>query len=155
MKVFVTPNDDLGNWYIKKSGNTFTLHAPNAANGAKFDFRVVAKRKGYEDLRLKTNDGAWSDNFLYTDINDVPAQYRADWVLNHDVSTWNTAWFSMLSGEGKTKVENLYKGEMDRKAAASVKPVEVKQSPAATGNATPVRHTEQAKPSNQKPTGTN
>jgi hypothetical protein len=117
MKVFVTPNDDLGNWYIKKSGNTFTLHAPNAANGAKFDFRVVAKRKGYEDLRLKTNDGAWSDVFLYNDINDVPAQYRADWVLNHDVSQWNTAWFGYLSGEGKTKVENMYKGYLASQAA--------------------------------------
>ncbi|UPT69278.1 MAG: hypothetical protein M0D57_09450 [Sphingobacteriales bacterium JAD_PAG50586_3] len=119
MKVFVTPNDDLGNWYIKKSGNTFTLHAPNAVNGAKFDFRVVAKRKGYEDLRLRTNDAAWSDTYLYHDINDVPAQYRADWVLNHDISTWDTAWFTSLTGEGKTKVENMYKGEQARIAAAN------------------------------------
>lgn len=150
MKVFITPNDDMGNWYISKNGNTFTVHAANAADGAKFDFRVVAKRKGFEDLRLKTNDAAWSDNYLYTDINDVPQQYRFDWLNHKPVDKWNPAWINALSGESKTRAENMIKAELDRKnnvaAPATIAPAN--NNVGADGISTVI-----AKPAAIKPTG--
>lgn len=80
MKVFVTPNARFGEWWIEKEGSTFTLYAPDAPDGAQFDYRVVAKRKGYEDYRLNPAPGAWTDHFLYPDIEDVPEEYREEWL---------------------------------------------------------------------------
>lgn len=80
MHAFITPNGNMGNWWIEYSGNTFTVHAPAAANGTAFDYRMVAKRKGYEDLRLKKAPGAYTDKFLYPDVNDVPSEYREAWL---------------------------------------------------------------------------
>jgi hypothetical protein len=80
MHAFITPNGNMGNWWIEYNGNTFTVHAPTAANGTAFDYRMVAKRKGYEDLRLKKAPGAYTDKFLYPNVNDVPAEYREAWT---------------------------------------------------------------------------
>ncbi len=80
MKVFITPNGNMGNWWVEKKGDSFIVYAPNAQDGTEFDFRVVAKRKGYEDLRLKDAPGAYTDKFLYPSENDVPAQYREAWI---------------------------------------------------------------------------
>ncbi|MBK7854803.1 MAG: hypothetical protein IPJ79_07720 [Bacteroidetes bacterium] len=80
MHAFITPNGNMGNWWIEYNGNTFTVHAPTAANGTAFDYRMVAKRKGYEDLRLKKAPGAYTDKFLYPNVNDVPSEYREAWL---------------------------------------------------------------------------
>jgi hypothetical protein len=80
MHAFITPNGNMGNWWIEYKGNSFTVHAPTAANGTAFDYRMVAKRKGYETLRLKKAPGAYTDKFLYPDVNEVPAEYREDWL---------------------------------------------------------------------------
>ncbi|PLW91681.1 MAG: hypothetical protein C0592_14635 [Marinilabiliales bacterium] len=82
IKVFITPNSDLGNWWVEKKGTTFILHAPNAANGSEFDYRVVAKRQGYEDYRMNDAPAAYSDYNLYQNIEDVPEEYRENWVNN-------------------------------------------------------------------------
>jgi Collagen triple helix repeat (20 copies) len=75
MHAFLTPNGEMGNWWIEYSDDAFTVHASSAANGTAFDYRVVAKRKGYEDLRLKKSPAAYTDRFLYPDDSDVPAEY--------------------------------------------------------------------------------
>lgn len=86
MHAFLTPNGDMGNWWVEYSGTTFIVHAPNAGNGTSFDYRVVAKRKGFEDLRLKKVDAAYGDHFLYPNIEDVPMEHRGEWT-KQDVNT--------------------------------------------------------------------
>ena len=80
MKVFITPLADIGRWWVEKETTGFTLMAPAAPEGAEFDFRVVAKRKGYEDLRLEKATASYADRFLYPDVNDVPQEYRDLWL---------------------------------------------------------------------------
>lgn len=45
MRVFITPNADMGKWWVEKNETSFTLFAPDAPDGSTFDFRVMAKRK--------------------------------------------------------------------------------------------------------------
>jgi hypothetical protein len=80
MKVFITPNADIGRWWVEKGSAGFVLMAPEAPEGANFDYRVVAKRRGYEDLRLEKVTAAYSDHFLYPHVNDVPLQYQDAWL---------------------------------------------------------------------------
>jgi hypothetical protein len=80
MKVFITPNADIGRWWVEKDNTGFILMAPEAPQGAQFDYRVVAKRKGYEDLRLERAPAAYTDHFLYPNLDEVPALYREEWI---------------------------------------------------------------------------
>jgi hypothetical protein len=81
MKVFITPNAPIGGeWWVEKSFTGFTLIAPEAPDGARFDYRVVAKRRGFEDLRLESAPGAYGDHYLYPDVSEVPSQYREEWL---------------------------------------------------------------------------
>jgi hypothetical protein len=80
MKVFITPNERVGEWWVEKGTTGFTLMAPEAPDGAKFDYRVVAKRQGYEDLRLQPAPAAYADHFLYPNVEEVPPEYRDDWL---------------------------------------------------------------------------
>lgn len=97
MKVFITPNADLKNWWVVKRENSFILHAPNAADGSGFDYRVVAKRKGYEDIRLREAPAAYTDHYLYPDIKDVPAEHRAEWVRLIEPKHRKPEWMSYLT----------------------------------------------------------
>jgi len=85
-KVFITPNGNMGNWWVEKKDDSFIVHAPDAQNGTEFDFRVVAKRKGYEDIRLKDAPVAYSDKFLYPNVEDVPKEYQEAWLEANDES---------------------------------------------------------------------
>ncbi|KPL18026.1 MAG: hypothetical protein AMJ92_09960 [candidate division Zixibacteria bacterium SM23_81] len=81
MKVFITPNNRIGGeWWVEKSTTGFTLVAPEAPAGAQFDYRVVAKRRGFEDLRLESTPDAYADRYLYPDMNDVPLEHRDSWL---------------------------------------------------------------------------
>ena len=80
MKVFITPNADIGRWWVEKGSSGFILHAPDSPEGAIFDYRVVAKRRGYENHRLKPQPGSYADHYLYPDLNDVPSEYRELWI---------------------------------------------------------------------------
>jgi len=79
-KVFITPNANIGNWWVEKVNTEFILHAPDAINGAEFDYRIVAKRKGFENLRLETFVGAYTDMYLYPTIDEVPDEYKEAWL---------------------------------------------------------------------------
>jgi hypothetical protein len=89
LKVFITPNADIGRWWVEKGSAGFVLMAPEAPEGARFDYRVVAKRRGYEDLRLEAAPAAYADHFLYPRVDDVPLEYRE-------------AWWKMLPAEEQT-----------------------------------------------------
>ncbi len=80
MKVFITPNADIGRWWVEKDNTGFVLMAPEAPQGAQFDYRIVAKRKGYEGLRLERTPAAYADHYLYPDLDGVPPQYREEWI---------------------------------------------------------------------------
>lgn len=82
IKVFITPNSRLGDWWVEKNGTSFTLHAPDAADGSAFDYRIIAKRQGYEDYRMKDVPESYTDYNLYQNIEDVPEEYRQKWVEN-------------------------------------------------------------------------
>jgi hypothetical protein len=83
MHAFITPNGNMGNWWIEYNGNSFIVKAPQAANGTAFDYRLVAKRMGYEDLRMKKVPSSYTDRFLYPSVDLVPAEYKAEWLKLH------------------------------------------------------------------------
>jgi hypothetical protein len=80
MKVFITPKARIGEWWVESGSDQFTLFAPDAPEGASFDYRVVAKRPGYENARLETAPAGYTDRSLYPDINDVPVSHQAEWL---------------------------------------------------------------------------
>ncbi len=99
MRVFITPNANLGNWWVEKDEAFFILHAPDAADGSTFDFRIMAKRKGYEDLRLREAPAAYTDHFLYPEIKDVPPGFRFEWVRLIAPEQRDPSWMSYLTPE--------------------------------------------------------
>jgi hypothetical protein len=86
MKVFITPKADIGRWWVEDGLTEFTLFAPDAPNGAEFDFRVVAKRPGHEGIRLEHAPCAYTDRHLYTNVTEVPARYQAEWLKAAEVN---------------------------------------------------------------------
>jgi hypothetical protein len=80
MRVFVTPKAFLGAWWVEHGEAEFTLMATEAPDGAAFDYRVLAKRRGYEDVRLRPAPSAYTDHYLYPELADVPAEYREAWL---------------------------------------------------------------------------
>ncbi|MBN3036611.1 MAG: hypothetical protein JW861_13575 [Bacteroidales bacterium] len=79
-KVFITPNARLGDWWVEKGDTHFILYSPEAKDGSAFDYRIVAKRKGYEDLRLEIVEDAYTDTCLYPTIDEVPDQFKEAWL---------------------------------------------------------------------------
>ncbi len=54
IKVFVTLTDDCSGVYVSKDATSFTVHElGGGTSNATFDWRAVAKRKGFEDMRLE------------------------------------------------------------------------------------------------------
>ena len=79
MKVFVQLKDDCNGVYVKtyKTGfDVIELH--NGKSNARFDYRVIAKRKGYEDRRMRIVESCYTDRVLYPDDNDpsIPMKWK-------------------------------------------------------------------------------
>jgi hypothetical protein len=55
--VFITPTEPMGNFHVRKDDDSFTVVAEGRGSLATFDWRVVAKRRGYEDARLEAATG--------------------------------------------------------------------------------------------------
>jgi hypothetical protein len=70
MKVYVTPNGRLGEWWVEKGVSGFTIVSLGEANGTTFDYRVVAKRKGFETRRLDYCAAAERDSYLYPELRE-------------------------------------------------------------------------------------
>jgi hypothetical protein len=52
--VFLTPNGDCSLYVSQKSKGSFSVRARDTDAACEFDYRIVAKRKGYAGLRLAT-----------------------------------------------------------------------------------------------------
>ena len=52
MFVFITPTSDIGRYYVAKGARSFTVVSKTNKTGT-FDYRVVAKRRGYEDAFME------------------------------------------------------------------------------------------------------
>jgi hypothetical protein len=70
MKVYVTPNGPLGEWWVEKGIADFVLVAHDAPDGTMFDYRIVAKRKGFEDIRLDNCKAANTDAYLFPELRE-------------------------------------------------------------------------------------
>ena len=53
-RVFLTPNGDCKGLYVtNKTTNSFEVHELGGGTSSiSFDYRIIAKRKGYENIRL-------------------------------------------------------------------------------------------------------
>ena len=80
LRVFIQLEDNCNGVYVKKENTGFDVYElQSGTSNATFTYRVVAKRKGYEDLRLKLEEIGYTDGHLYPDPNDpqIPAKIRA------------------------------------------------------------------------------
>jgi hypothetical protein len=79
-KVFIQMIDEISNnIHIKKYDTYFEVIENNGGtSNATFDWRFIAKRKGFEKLRLAEVPEAYSDPALYPDPNDasIPEKWR-------------------------------------------------------------------------------
>jgi hypothetical protein len=73
MKVFVQLHDETCRGVAVKKGRTGfdVVELQNGRSSGTFDYRVVAKRKGYEGDRLELCAAAQSDPLLYPELRDV------------------------------------------------------------------------------------
>jgi hypothetical protein len=79
LKAFVQQTSgEPVNLVVRKGSAGFDVVGP-AGSGVSFDYRVVAKRKGFEDVRLNVVDAGYNDPVLYPDANDpqIPSAIRA------------------------------------------------------------------------------
>lgn len=66
MKVFVQLNDDCKGAFVKTSLTGFDVYElQRGSSNASFTYRVVAKRKGYEDERMRVAEIGYDDPNLY------------------------------------------------------------------------------------------
>jgi hypothetical protein len=87
-KVFIQMTDEISNnVHIVKHDTYFeVIENNNGTSTAEFDWRLVAKRKGFEKLRLKEAPEAYSDPALYPNPNDpsIPSQWRKKVQDHHE-----------------------------------------------------------------------
>jgi hypothetical protein len=71
MKVFVQLEGDCNGVYVSKGATGFdVIELNNGDSNARFSYRVVAKRQGFEDNRLDYCSAAENDPILYPDAKD-------------------------------------------------------------------------------------
>jgi hypothetical protein len=69
MKVFTTLNDECNGVYVSRGRTGFdVIELDYGRSNARFTYRVVAKRKGFEDERLEERKIALSDPYLYPEL---------------------------------------------------------------------------------------
>jgi hypothetical protein len=57
MKVFIQLNDDCNGVFVKRGDTGFdVIELQKGQSNAHFTYRVVAKRKGFEDKRLELSE---------------------------------------------------------------------------------------------------
>ena len=52
--VFLTPNGDCTLYTTQKNSLSFKVSSHDGESNCEFDYRIIAKRKGYENVRLET-----------------------------------------------------------------------------------------------------
>ena len=72
MKVFLTLGDDCNGLFVEKAADHFVVRElAGGKSNAKFDWRLVAKRKGLEDMRLESFDPTFGGG-LDPEVPHVP-----------------------------------------------------------------------------------
>lgn len=88
-KVFIQMVDEIPNGvHIEKHDTWFeVVENGNGTSNAEFDWRFVAKRKGFETLRMEVVKEGYGDPNLYPDQNDpaIPEEYRSSPVDKPDI----------------------------------------------------------------------
>jgi flagellar biosynthesis GTPase FlhF len=71
LKVFVQLRDDCNGTYVRTGASGFNVVELNGGtSNARFAYRVVAKRAGFEDERLEVDEAARTDSYLYPDLQE-------------------------------------------------------------------------------------
>jgi hypothetical protein len=84
MKVFVQLTSGVPAPVVVEKGRTgFDLRVADISSGATFDYRVVAKRKGYEEERLRETDAGYDDPNLYPELL-AEIEKREEEQISHD-----------------------------------------------------------------------
>ena len=105
--VNITPIGCCNHVYISEiDGNGFTIVEANGGRSnisinwiaignekstpteITFDYRIIAKRKDFEELRMPLITSAWTDHFLYPNIDDVPKEYHEAWITMLNTEEW-------------------------------------------------------------------
>jgi hypothetical protein len=69
MKVFVQLKDDCKGTFVKTGETGFDVHElQGGTSNASFSYRIVAKRKGYENERMRETDVGYDDPTLYPEL---------------------------------------------------------------------------------------
>ena len=111
--LYISEIDESGFTVVEANGGRSNIsmnwiaigNETSTSTDVTFDYRIVAKRKGFEDYRLKEVYGAYSDHYLYPDINDVPMDMRSDWVGLLPVEDWKPEWLQYITPEQQTEYE--------------------------------------------------
>jgi len=80
MKVFVELGDECNGVYVRRRTTGFeVIELHNGSSDASFCYRIVAKRKGFEDKRLDYCKAAESDPYLYPELRkEFEQRHRED-----------------------------------------------------------------------------
>jgi len=71
MKVFIQLNDDCNGTYVERGRTGFdVIELQGGQSNARFTYRVVAKRSGFEDKRLDVCEAAKTDPYLYPEMKE-------------------------------------------------------------------------------------
>ncbi len=71
MKVFIQLNDDCNGTYVERGRTGFdVIELQGGQSNARFTYRAVAKRSGFEDKRLDVCDAARTDPYLYPEMKE-------------------------------------------------------------------------------------
>jgi len=71
MKVFIQLNDDCNGTYVERGRTGFdVIELQGGQSNARFTYRVVAKRSGFEDKRLNVCEAAKTDPYLYPEMKE-------------------------------------------------------------------------------------
>ncbi|MEA1912470.1 MAG: hypothetical protein U9N06_01345 [candidate division WOR-3 bacterium] len=90
MKVFIQLNDDCKGVYVRKGISGFdVIELQGGISNARFDYKIMAKRKGYEERRLKVVESCYMDRSLYPDDNDpsIPPEWREKRIKEREAET--------------------------------------------------------------------
>lgn len=71
MKVFIQLRDDCRGTYVRTGETGFDVHELQGGEShAAFSYRVVAKRKGYEEERMAETQLGYDDPYLYPEVRE-------------------------------------------------------------------------------------
>ncbi|MBN1426007.1 hypothetical protein JXA88_15770, partial [Candidatus Fermentibacteria bacterium] len=85
MKVFVQLGDDSRGVFVRKGTTGFdVVETQGGASSIPFDYRVIAKRQGFEAKRLDVCEAARTDSYLYPELREREQAEREASKVRHE-----------------------------------------------------------------------